>query len=287
MLEIISFIISLAHTFFMSKSRYGKKVVKTVVNHRTCGVCKWWHINRPGRPVRKHRCVCNHTGSARLMESTGGIMGVKELTVQGTLIECIEGDGDNTLIARIKNKLNISLKKKFDKNHVLKKHRKKYICIACRKRYKAQQDFLHIQKCLKYMFAKNAGDKNKLHENLKALIPHRFGDHSLYDGRFCGFKRNQSETYAHRSPPYKTALKDDALRSRLESLFQPVIANAEQLADQGSSQQCEHANREVILRAPESLHYGTSESLDFRVKATAAFINEGRHYIPQVFFQLF
>lgn len=117
---------------------------------------------------------------------------------------------------------------------------------------------------------------------MKALIPHQFGDHSLCDGRVCGFKRNPSETYIHRSLPYKAALKDDVLRSRLESLFKPVIANAEQLADLGSSQQCEHANREVILRAPKSLHYGNSESLDFRVKATAAFINEGRHFIPQV-----
>ncbi|XP_060557505.1 uncharacterized protein LOC132717930 [Ruditapes philippinarum] len=50
---------------------------------------------------------------------------------------------------------------------------------------------------------------------------------------------------------------------------------APQLADLGSSQQCEHANREVTMRAPKSLHYGNSESLDFRVKATAAFINEG------------
>lgn len=97
MLDIISLVILLAHTFFMSKPKYGKKVVKTVVNHRTCGVCKWWHRNRPGRPVRKHRCVCNHTG-------------IKELAAQGTPIECIEGDGNNTLIARIKNELNISLK---------------------------------------------------------------------------------------------------------------------------------------------------------------------------------
>lgn len=117
---------------------------------------------------------------------------------------------------------------------------------------------------------------------MKAFIPHQFGNHSLCDGRFCGFKRNPSETYIHRSLPYKAALKDDVLRSRLESLFKPVIANAEQLADLGSSQQCEHAIQEVILRAPKSLHYGNSESLDFRVKATAAFINEGRHYIPQV-----
>lgn len=45
------------------------------------------------------------------MESTGGLMGVKELAAQGTPIECIEGVGDTTLIARIKNELNISLKK--------------------------------------------------------------------------------------------------------------------------------------------------------------------------------
>lgn len=63
--------------------------------------------------------------------------------------------------------------------------------------------------------------------------------------------------------------------------MEPVINNAEQMADLGSSQQCEHANREVILRAPKSLHCGNSESLDFRVAATAAFINEGREYIAQ------
>lgn len=47
-------------------------------------------------------------------------MGVKELAAKGTPIEGIEGDSDNTVIARIKTELNISLKKKFDKNHVLK-----------------------------------------------------------------------------------------------------------------------------------------------------------------------
>lgn len=58
--------------------------------------------------------------------------------------------------------------------------------------------------------------------------------------------------------------------------------NAEQMADLGSRQQCEHANCEVILQAPTSLHYGNSESLVFSVAATAAFFNEGREYIAQV-----
>ncbi|KAL4236485.1 hypothetical protein ACF0H5_004871 [Mactra antiquata] len=102
--------------------------------------------------------------------------------------------------------------------------------------------------------------------------------------KFCGYKRNPTEKYLHRSLPYKGPIKDGAghLREELDKVFEPVIANAPLYADLGSSQQCEHANREVTLRAPKSLHYGNSESLDFRVNATAAFINEGRSYISQL-----
>lgn len=60
--------------------------------------------------------------------------------------------------------------------------------------------------------------------------------------------------------------------------------NAEQMADLGSSQHCEHANREVILRAPTSLHYGNSVSLDFSVAATAAFFNEGKNTLHRFVF---
>ena len=94
--------------------------------------------------------------------------------------------------------------------------------------------------------------------------------------------RKPNEKYSHRSLPYKGPLKGEELRVKLNEVFLPVIGNAEQYADLGSSQQCEHANREVTLRAPKSLHYGNSESLDFRVAATAAFVNEGRQYVAQV-----
>lgn len=141
---------------------------------------------------------------------------------------------------------------------------------------------MHIQKCVKYAFSKNQGNKQGLEENLRGLIPHQFGDHQYCKPRFCGFLRKQGETYQHRSLPYKSALKDTDLRQQLEAVFKPIIANAEQYIDLGSSQQCEHANREVTLRAPKSLHYGNSESIDFKVHATAAFINEGRRYISMV-----
>lgn len=54
------------------------------------------------------------------MEATGGLKGVRELFDKGTPIEYLEGDGNNTLIARIKNELNISMKKRFDNNHAVK-----------------------------------------------------------------------------------------------------------------------------------------------------------------------
>jgi len=86
----------------------------------------------------------------------------------------------------------------------------------------------------------------------------------------------------HRSLSYKAALKDDQLRTQLEEVFKPIASNAETYSQLGSSQQCEHANRAVMLRVPKSIHYGSSGALDFREHATSAFINEGRHYISTV-----
>ncbi|XP_033724552.1 uncharacterized protein LOC117314595 [Pecten maximus] len=179
------------------------------------------------------------------MECVNGVQGIKELIQEGTPVDVLEGDGDNTLMSRLRTDLHINVKKRYDKNHI------------------------------------NQGNKEELKENLQALIPHQFGDHKLCKARFCGYKRNPSEKYQHRSLPYKSHLKDPQLRQDLGKLFETVISNAEQYADLGSSQQCEHANRQVTLRAPKSLHYGDSESLDYRVHATAAFINEGRNYISQ------
>lgn len=267
----------------MSKAKYGKKVVKSIISHRTCGTCNWWRRNKPGHVVRPHKCVRSHTGSARLMESVSGEKGVVQLAEEGTPVEYLEGDGDNTLIARLRNNRNIDMKKRFDRNHVVKNVGKRLYALHHQKGIKLSKIvILHLEKCLKYAFARNQGNKQALRENLKALVPHQFGDHSLCNDRFCVFKRTPSETYIHHSLPYRRALTDETLRHELEKVFYPLVANADQYADLGSSQQCEHANKEVSLRAPKSHHYGNTKSLDYRVHATAAFINEGRHYISNV-----
>lgn len=42
-----------------------------------------------------------------MMESTSGVQGVKELNESGTPVKYLEGDGDNTLIARLRSDLNM------------------------------------------------------------------------------------------------------------------------------------------------------------------------------------
>lgn len=67
------------HTFLISKRN---KVLKTVIKHRSCATCKWWKRNRPGQRIRSHRCVWNHNGSARMMESEAGLLALKEMSSQ-------------------------------------------------------------------------------------------------------------------------------------------------------------------------------------------------------------
>ncbi|XP_062596795.1 uncharacterized protein LOC134258284 [Saccostrea cucullata] len=67
------------HTYLISKRN---KVLKTVIKHRSCATCKWWKRNRPGQRIRSHRCVWNHRGSAKMMESEAGLLALKEMTSQ-------------------------------------------------------------------------------------------------------------------------------------------------------------------------------------------------------------
>jgi hypothetical protein len=72
------------------------------------------------------------------------------------------------------------------------------------------------------------------------------------------------------------------LCEKLYDIFKPIIGKSPLYVDLGSSQACELANRAVSLKAPKHIHYGESESLDFRVKVAAASINEGRKYLSEV-----
>ena len=60
-----------AHTYFMTKSKYMKKVFETVVLHSTCAKCKWLKITAATARSAKgdfNRCFFNLKDSARFMK---------------------------------------------------------------------------------------------------------------------------------------------------------------------------------------------------------------------------
>ena len=96
-----------------------------------------------------------------------------------------------------------------------------------------------LHKCIKGIFSKNQGDVDRFRENLQALIPDQFGDHSYCHARFCGYKQVENlEKYCHRSLPYKAPLNNPILR---EKLNEPIIAKSAMYVDLGSSRAYEHA----------------------------------------------
>ena len=254
-----------------------KKIVKTLVHHRTCSVCKWWKRKHPSMPVRSHRCVYNHAGSARSIEAAAGLQGIREFEKEGTPVDTLEGDGDSSMMARLREH-GYDVKKKYDKNHAVKN-----VTSAMYKLKMSKDVIAHIEKCLKYAIEQNRGDAEGLKENILAIIPHQFGDHQRCQPRFCGEKREPGVKYIHKSLPYKAALTKPDLRNQLEKIFNSVASRSAEYSNLGSSQANEHANKEVSIRAPKNTHYGNSEALDYRVQATSLFVNEGRSYIPQVY----
>jgi transcriptional regulatory protein LevR len=89
------------------------------------------------------------------MEATSGVKGVQELINEGTPIDYLEGDGDNTLISRLKTELNVEVKKRFDKNHVVKNFTKNLYNLKKEKAIKLSKNVIcHLEKCLKYAFQK-------------------------------------------------------------------------------------------------------------------------------------
>lgn len=62
------------------------------------------------------------------MESISGVSGEKELNENGTPVEILEGDEDNTMISSLRSELGINMKKCLDKNHVVKNIGKQLYC---------------------------------------------------------------------------------------------------------------------------------------------------------------
>ncbi|ELU09189.1 hypothetical protein CAPTEDRAFT_202803 [Capitella teleta] len=161
------------------------------------------------------------------------------------------GDSDNIMMVHIRNDLQLNLEKKFDRSHVIINIGKSLFELQKIKTVKLSRNVInHVMK-------EPCGSEG---ESTSTDTP-SVGDNEICKPIFCGYKRNQTTKYVHKSLPYKVPLKNDALRAKLNELFTPIINRAESYADLGSSQQCEAANKELTTRAPKNVFYGGREDL--------------------------
>lgn len=99
----------------------GAKTVKVVgynVHSKFCKTCD--NSAKKGKTPKKHDCRMNWSGSAKAMEQDMVVEMMKTYKEKGAVVETIIADDDTTTIARIKQNVNPSIKKKSDKNHVKK-----------------------------------------------------------------------------------------------------------------------------------------------------------------------
>lgn len=81
------------------------------------------------------------------MEIVSVVKRVKEIIQEGTSVEILKGDGDNTLIPRLKKNLNIILKKKLIKATLLK-HNLQSVLSSSKENVKLSKTvIMYIQKC--------------------------------------------------------------------------------------------------------------------------------------------
>ena len=111
-----------------------------------------------------------------------------ELNNEGTPVECLEGEGDTTLLARLKNNQNICMKKRCDQNHIVKNIGKKLFLLQAEKGIKLSKNTInHLTLSISYALSINSGDETALEGNyVSSIIPYNFGDHQNCRARFCG-----------------------------------------------------------------------------------------------------
>ncbi|XP_052088170.1 uncharacterized protein LOC127725289 [Mytilus californianus] len=260
----------------------GEKTGKCVSQGTKSADCrKCMYVDEKGDG--HHDCRKNHTGSAKSMESNLAVEMVQELQCKGCKVSCIIMDDDTTTLARLKENINSDIVKRSDRNH----QRKNIVSDLYRlhKKHKGKlstSTISYLTKDLDYAIAQNKNRAEQLSQNIYSIIPHSFGDHSKCDLSWCNYHKDP-ENYKHKSLPYGKNLNGEEMFADLSKLFDTYAKNSDKLANCGSSQGNESLNQIIALKAPKAKHFGSSESLPFRVCVGVIQKNEGRSYIPQVY----
>ena len=192
-------------------------------------------------------------------------------------------DDDTTTFSRARKSISPELVKGSDKNHVIKNITNDLYKLKPKHKSLTGKVISYLKKCVTYAVSQNQNNKTGVKSNMKAIVPHTFGTHDKCNPAWCRHFA-EGDNYRHSSLPLGKDLNNGVLRQDLEALFAKLCTDtmSEKLANLGSSNINENMNNIIARKAPKSLHFSGSESLDFRVSAAVAQKNEGHSYIVQV-----
>ncbi|XP_063446744.1 uncharacterized protein LOC134726274 [Mytilus trossulus] len=242
---------------------------------RTCRVCVT--ARRMKKIPKVHTCRKNYSGSSKAMEADMVVQMVADARIKGTNIMTIVGDEDATTIARLRNKVDKSIIKLSDSNHVKKTLGKSLFALRNKHSRLTTKIIYYFMKCFNFLVAQARGRPEEISKNLPALSKHPFGDHTSCDPSWCQSFEDSSMKF--RSLPYGKPLKDKQLQASLSTLFSNYITQSEKLAKLESTQGNESFNDTVASKAPKNRHYGSSGSLGYRVAASVIQKNKGHKYL--------
>lgn len=235
-----------------------------------------------GQSRDEHECIKNFSGSAKAMEPALATDMLEELKGKGCIVDTIIMDDDTSTLSRINQNFDENMKKRSDKNHTRKNITSDLYKLKLTHSSLNKQVIDYFTMNAQYAMSQCHEKAEELAGRLNSIVPHAFGEHNKCHESWCKFIRNP-ENYQHQYLPGGKDLSDPKLRADLSKLFERYASNAEKLANLGSSLQNESFNQMVSSKAPKAKHFGGSESLNIRVAASAAQVNDGRSYIVKVF----
>ncbi|WAR14194.1 DPO3-like protein [Mya arenaria] len=247
-----------------------KKCVSYSVAKKTCRTCKVAKRNKI--KAKLHSCRKNWNGSSKAMEPFLTSTCLQEVKQKGLNIERLTMDGDSTTFTRVKRSLFPELKKSNDKNHIVKNFGNELYKLKSKHKSLSNNNIAHIQKCFSYGISQNKGSTHGIKTSLDALSSHMFNEHSSCSPTWCKSLRDENYRQAH-------ILQGPELRKDFQNVIHGML---EILAHVQSTNANENMNHMVARKAPKTVTYSESESLDFRVSAAVAQKYDGRQYILQV-----
>lgn len=230
----------------------GRKTGKVVgygVKTKACSICGY--ARRKGISPRAHKCFKNWSGSSKAMEPALAVDMLKEVKTTGHEVKTIIMDNETTM-ARAKAELGDSLRKRCDRNHTTKSISNSLYGLSTRyKELRNTKTRCYLLRMYTYAIDQCQDRPDDLRVRLQQIVPHVFGDHTLCEASWCGFRKDP-HNFAYKSLPYKKPLSDENLKAELVTLTDKLISHVGQVAFLGSSQANESFNNMVAAKAPKN-----------------------------------